>query len=437
MQATYRQIREIALPIMGASLAQNAVSLIDTAFLGLLGQTELAAGGIGVLFFLTIGFIGLGLGTGVQVLSAQLLGQREAYKLGSLLRHASWVGIAIGIFLTATLAYFADPVVEVLLHDRETQRTTAYFLRGRSLELLPLMLFGVLRGFFSGTAQTIYILRANLLLALTNLLLNFVFVLGMGWGLKGVITGSVLSQYIATVYLFYALRRQRYPLAGSQASIHWLRPLLRYAGPAILQNLVGMVGWLVFFLLIESRGQFELAAANVIRSIYSFCMLPTWAFSTATGTLSGYFWGARDLTGVRSAFLRAFSINQSLNIILAAILVLTAPWIAHIFTKDFAIQRQVAGDLPMIALSIVLMPASALLIAAIVGLGMVIEAFIVEVAIIFLYVGYAFWLNRLGVNLSWMWSAEWVYWVPSAGVLYLLWNRRLKQLPVASPALSG
>ncbi|MCX8112393.1 MAG: MATE family efflux transporter [Bacteroidia bacterium] len=434
METSYRQIRRIALPIMGASLAQNAVSLIDTAFLGLIGSTELAAGGISVLFFLTIGFIGLGLGTGVQVLSAQLLGEGTPEKLGSLLRQSLWVGSVIGIFLTLCLAYGAEPLVQALLHEESTQRTAATFLEGRSLELFPLMLFGILRGYYSGTAQTPFILQANLLLAFTNLFLNTLFVLGLNWGIKGVIAGSVLAQYLATGYLLGALRFQRYDLIHKTTQ-NWLLSLARYAGPAILQNLVGMVGWVVFFLLIERRGSLALASANIVRSLYSFSMLPTWAFSTAVGTLIGYFWGARNQRALLKAFWRTFLLSQGLNCLIALSLVAFAPLWVQLFTQDQLIREQASRDLFMIAISIVLMPASALLISAVVGVGRVLQAFLVEVGVVLLYVGYAILLDKLEVSLTWMWSAEWVYWIPSAVILAVLWLERVRSLKALTPAL--
>ncbi|MCX7606220.1 MAG: MATE family efflux transporter [Bacteroidia bacterium] len=433
MESSYRQIWRIAWPVMVASLAQNAVSLIDTVFLGLLGRTELAAGGIGVVLFLTIGFIGLGLGTGVQVLSAQALGRGEISALASLFMEAIWIGTGIGLLLTVTLWKGAEPLILHLLHEPETQQTTIFFLKGRSFELFPLILFGVLRGYYSGTAQTVYILRANLLLAFSNVLLNAFFVLGLGWGLRGVIVGSVAAQYLATTYLFLTLRVQTYPLRGGRFERKWLYPLFRYAGPSILQNLVGMVGWFVFFLLIERRGSLALASANVVRSLYSFCMLPTWALSTAVGTLTGYFWGARQRSALLQSLWKSWYLSQSINGVLAFLLVLFAPIWVHLFSQDPLILLQAQRDLSMIAVSLVLMPASALLISAVVGVGQVLIAFFVEVAIILLYVGYAFTLDRMGCSLTWLWSAEWVYWVPSAVVLGFLLAYRLRTLQPITP----
>ncbi|MEN2993398.1 MAG: MATE family efflux transporter [Bacteroidia bacterium] len=439
MENSYKAIWRLALPIMGASLAQNAVSLIDTLFLGLLGHVPLAAGGIGVVLFLTIGFIGLGIGTGVQVLAAQLLGAGQAASLGTLLRQALWMSGVVGLGLTLLVWQGSPVLLPLLLRHEATLTTTTTFLQGRSLELLPLMLFGALRGYYSGTGQTTYIFQANLLLALTNLALNALFVLGLGWGLYGVILGSVLAQYVATIYLFARLAHQRYPLRQRVAG-QWLKPLLRYAGPAVLQNLVGMTGWLVFFLLIERRGPMALASANIVRSLYSFVMLPAWAFSTAVGTLVGYFWGAIQPIPLKQAFYRTWHLTQGLNTLLALGLALGAPILVSFFTPDTYIRQEAAQGLYMIAISIFLMPTSALLLSAVVAMGLAIAAFVVEVAIILLYVGYAVWLNSAGASLTWLWSAEWVYWIPSAVVLGWLAVRRLRYLRqnlLASPHAAG
>ncbi|GIV22668.1 MAG: MATE family efflux transporter [Bacteroidia bacterium] len=438
MESTYRQIWRIAWPVMAASLAQNAVSLIDTFFLGLLGAVELAAGGIGVVVFLTIGFIGLGLGTGVQVLTAHSLGENQPHQLGAILRQSLWISAAIGAFLTLAVALGIEPLLALILHDPAVRAPTVLFLKGRSLELFPLILFGALRGFYSGTAQTTYILQANLLLSGTNLLLNAIFVLGLGWGLYGVVAGSVLAQYVATFYLFVGLRSQKYDLTAVSFQ-KWIGPLFRYAGPSILQNLVGMTGWLIFFLVIERRGPMALAAANVVRSLYSFCMLPAWAFSTAAGTLVAYFWAARAYQELWRVFRRTWFLSQGLNVVLALLLVLFSSFGVKIFTEDVSLQMQAQKDLYIVAVSLGFMPLSAILISAVVAVDQVLAAFVTEVGIIALYVCYVFFLDRAKVSLTWLWTAEWVYWVPSAIVLGLIFYRRVRKayrLSLSVPNLS-
>ncbi len=430
---TYRSIWRIAWPVMAASLSQNFASVLDTLFLGYAGKEALAAGAIGVILFLALGFIGLGLGTGVQVLSAYLLGEKRPEHLGDLFVQSLRTAILIGLFLTIATFLMAPRLVAWLVSDTTIEVIAIYFLRWRSLELFPLILFGVLRGYFSGIARTEPIFHANLLLSLLAIGLNSLLVLGYGWGVRGVVISSIIAQYAATLYLFYGLRRQPYPLRAVRET-DWGKPLLRYAGPAILQNLVGMVGWFVFFLVIERRGSLALASANIVRTLYSFSMLPTWAYATAVGTLVGYFWAAQDRSALLQGFWKALRLSFLTNAALAGGLLLLAPWIVPLFTMETAITTQVRQDLYMIALSLLLMPASALLISAVVAVGLTLQAFLVEVLIIGLYLLYILLLSEVfQASLTLLWSAEWVYWIPSAIVLGWILHRRLRQIRAAIP----
>ncbi len=433
---TYRHIWRIAWPVMAASLSQNFASVVDTFFLGHVGRDALAAGAIGVLLFLALGFIGLGLGTGVQILTAHLLGEKRPEYLGDLIRQSLLISILIGALLTITNFLLAPVLVAWLVSDPAIEPIATYFLKWRSLELFPLILFGVVRGYFSGIARTGPIFHANLILSVLAVGLNALLVIGYNLGVRGIIISSVAAQYAATVYLFYALGQQPYSLRPSRERT-WFRPLFRYAGPAILQNLVGMVGWFIFFLVIEWRGSLALASANVVRTLYSFSMLPTWAYATAVGTLVGYFWAAREKSFLLKSFWQALRLSILTNVGIVGLLLLIAPWIAPIFAKDDPlIILQVRRDLYMIAVSLLLMPGSALLISAVVAVGQTIQAFLVEVGIIGLYLAYIFLLSEVfHASLTLLWSAEWVYWIPSTLILGWLFQRRLRQMKESLKAI--
>ena len=423
---TYQRIWRIAWPVMAASLSQNLASVIDTIFLGYVGREALAAGAIGVILFLTLGFIGLGLGTGVQVLTAHLLGEKRPESLGDLFRQSFRVGVLIGLFLTIVTFLIAPTLVNWLVSDPAVENIAAYFLQWRSLELLPLILFGVLRGYFSGIAQTRPIFYANLLLSLVAIVLNALLVRVYQLGVRGIVISSVLAQYAATLYLLYALRHQPYSLRPLREN-NWIKPLFHYAGPSILQNLVGMVGWFIFFLVIERRGSLALASANIVRTIYSFSMLPTWAYATAVGTLVGYFWAAGEKTALLQSFWKALRLSLFTNGIIVAALILGAHWMVPIFTSEPAIAAQVHQDLYVIAISLLLMPASALLVSAVVAVGMTMQAFLVEVGTIALYLAYILLLDVFfHASVTLLWTSDWVYWIPSALILALILRWRLR-----------
>ncbi len=70
-----RRVWAIALPIMGGMMSQNVLNLVDIGMVGRLGDSALAATGIGSFSnYLAISFI-IGLSAGVQALAARRLGE--------------------------------------------------------------------------------------------------------------------------------------------------------------------------------------------------------------------------------------------------------------------------------------------------------------------------------------------------------------------------
>jgi len=67
-EISYKRIWSIAWPVILGSIAQNALNVVDTAFLARVGEVALGASAIGGLFYLTLAMIGFGLSLGSQII---------------------------------------------------------------------------------------------------------------------------------------------------------------------------------------------------------------------------------------------------------------------------------------------------------------------------------------------------------------------------------
>ncbi|HET8963444.1 MAG TPA: MATE family efflux transporter, partial [Chitinophagales bacterium] len=84
LQITYRQIFNISLPLMISSLFNNIINLIGVAFMGRVGETELAACGIGALLFITLTMIPYGLSVGIQIIISRRAGEKDEQSIGTI-----------------------------------------------------------------------------------------------------------------------------------------------------------------------------------------------------------------------------------------------------------------------------------------------------------------------------------------------------------------
>ena len=70
----YADIWRISWPIMLSSLANTVINFTDTAYIGRVGETELAASAIGGVYYFVLVMMGVAIGIGAQIMIARLAG---------------------------------------------------------------------------------------------------------------------------------------------------------------------------------------------------------------------------------------------------------------------------------------------------------------------------------------------------------------------------
>ena len=147
-----REILRLAVLALGALAAQPLYTLTDTAIVGHLGTPQLAALGIAgvVLSGVFAIFNFLAYGTTSQVGRAAGAGAREtADRLGA---QAFWLSLAIGTAVSALIAVFAEPIVELMGGKGETAELAVQYMQiaviGLPFAFLALGGQGSFRGFY-------------------------------------------------------------------------------------------------------------------------------------------------------------------------------------------------------------------------------------------------------------------------------------------------
>lgn len=205
------RVFHLAWPIILSNTSTPLLGLVDTAVIGNLGDAALlgaiAIGGM-LFSFLYWGFGFLRMGTTGLVAQALGAGQNNAARAA--FYRALIVGLAIGSALLllqypiATLAFSLINGSEQV----EAAASTYFHIRiwGAPLSLTYL----AVSGYLLGSQDTRAILITQLVLNLTNILLDLLFVLGFHWGVEGVAAATVISECLAlNVGLFIIGRKMK------------------------------------------------------------------------------------------------------------------------------------------------------------------------------------------------------------------------------------
>ena len=120
-----REILRLAVPALGALAAEPLPALADTAIIGHLGTTELAALALAAALLSAIFSLCIFLTYATTAQVARLHGAGQEERAGALAAQALWLGLGLGVVLGALVAAFAPQLIGVLGGDDEEIATLA------------------------------------------------------------------------------------------------------------------------------------------------------------------------------------------------------------------------------------------------------------------------------------------------------------------------
>jgi putative MATE family efflux protein len=344
--STDRQILALAVPALGALIAEPLFLLADSAIVGRLGTTELAALGLaGAILATAVNiFIFLAYGTTSTVSRRIGAGDRDgAISVGI---DAGWLATAIGV-VVAVLGWPASAwLVRSIGGDGPVLTDAVTYLRwslpGVPAMLVVLALVGVLRG-LRNTRVTLWIAALG---AVANALLNLFLVHGVGWGIAGSAIGTVIAQYgmaaAAVTIVVRAARRSGVPLRPHLGGV-------RLAGRSGIPLLIRTVALRAVLLLTTAvaatLGAPALAAHQVAINVWALLALGLDALAIAGQALTGTALGAGDVEGARAATGRMVRWGLGAGLAFGVVLLLCGSLLGPLFSSDPAVRTALTGAL--------------------------------------------------------------------------------------------
>ena len=351
-----REILRLAVPALGALASEPLYVLVDTAIVGHLGTTELAALAIAAAVLTTAFTVFNFLTYGTTARVARLHGAgrvREAEALGM---QAFWLGLGVGLLLLVLIAALA-PALAALMggQGRVAEGATAY-LRIAALGAPAFMLAASGQGYLRGISD----LRTPLVILVSahgaNIVLDVVFVYGFGWGLEGSAWATVVAQLGMGA-----------GFARAQSRGGWRRPrpaemrsLMRIGGEIAVRTTALLGSFLVATAVLGRVGPASLGAHQIVFQLFVFLALVLDAVAIAGQIMVGRMLGAGDPAGAREAATRMIGWSVLAGTLFGAGLLALGDVVPRLFTSDPAVIER-AGQIWW--LFAVAMPANAAVFA--------------------------------------------------------------------------
>lgn len=436
-----KNIFRITYPVFLTLVVQNIINVTDTAFLGRVGEVALGASAIGGVYYLAIFMVGFGFSQGAQIIIGRRNGEQKLSQIGPIFRNGMFFILILSLLFFALSAFFNQSIMQFLVSSDDIFAASLEYLDWRKWGFFFAFINAMYRGLFVGVTNTSVLTWSAVLSAVTNIILDYLLIFGIGgfpeMGIAGAALASVIAEVVSTIYLFvYTFVHKdfrKYNLYKKmKVDFVLIRQILELSVFIMFQYFISISTWFMFFIFIERMGERPLAATNIGRSLYIVLMIPGSALATTVNTLVSNLIGAGRREEVQKLVNRMIGMALLLVIPVMVFTFAFPELFARIYTDDPSLIAASVPVMRVVSVAMLFCAMGNIIFNAVSGTGNTRTAFGIEFATLFFYLAYVTYtaiINPQAVEVVWM--SEFVYWslIGGAGYIYL-WkgNWRKKEL---------
>lgn len=404
------QILALAVPALGALVAEPLFVLVDSAVVGRLGTTELAGLSLASTLLVTVVGLCVFLAYATTAVVSRRLGAGDRAGALQVGVDGLWLGGGLGVLLAGAALLLAPWAVGALGATGAVAEQAVIYLRASAPGLPGMLLVLAATGALRGLQDTRTPLVVAGVGAVVNGVLNVVLVHGLHLGIAGSGAGTAATQLaMGAVLVVVVVRGARAAGASLAPAAGGILAGVRTGTPLLLRTLSLRAAILLTVWVATSLGPVALAGHQVVNAVWGLVAFALDALAIAAQALVGHALGAGDVALVRSLLRRTLQWGVGAGAVLGTLVATTGWWLSAAFSTEHDVRHAVTVSLVVVA---VLMPLAGwvfvldgVLIGAgdgrfLAAAGMVTLAAYVPVAL-----AVRAWAPEGWAGLAWLWAA--------------------------------
>ena len=314
---------QFSIPAITGMLANALYNIVDRFLVGR-GVNEIALGGLSLvlpLMTITMAFSML-FGIGSANLISMRLGQGRKADAENALNHCFFLLVISALVIMFVELIFLDQILS-LLGAEEGSGAIEYSRRYYRIILYGQIFLMTGFGFSHCTraqgfpAVTMFTMIIG---AVMNMILDPIFIIVFGWGVEGAAWATIISQFVAAVWILSFNFRKKAVVHltpfGIRPSFRIVSDIMSFGSSSFLlqfamstvQLLINTsLGWYGSAVLGEGGGDIALSGLNINMSMAMLFFMPVFGINQGAQPILGFNYGAKKFHRVRKAFLLAIT----------------------------------------------------------------------------------------------------------------------------------
>ncbi len=336
---------KLALPAIAAQLINILYNLVDKMFIGRIpgvGKQALAGVGVTAPVILAISAFAALVSMGGAPKASIFMGKDDNEQAEKVMGSCTWLLILLSVVLTGIMLFFGKSILLLFGASSDTIMYAVDYMNIYCLGTLFTQLTLGLNAFITAQGKTLISMCNVAVGAVTNIILDAVFINGIGMGVKGAALATIISQGVSACFVIHYLVMGKSELRLRLRNIRFDGPLiwssvLLGASPALMQLTENMVAISFNTSLQKYGGDMAVASMSILTSVMQFVMLLLPGLVQGAQPLLSYNLGAGNIPRVKKTFRLLLICCVSGSFLIWLICMIWPAAVASIFTSDAAL----------------------------------------------------------------------------------------------------
>lgn len=341
-------LMQYALPAIIAMTASSLYNIIDRAVIGqVVGPMAISGLAITFPFMNLSGAFGAAVGVGASTAISVKLGQRDYHTAVNLLGNTVTLNLIVGFALAVICLWLLDPILYFFGASEQTIPYARDFMQViMAGTMITHMYFGM-NAALRAAGKPRQAMYATIFTVVMNIILVLVFIMWLGWGIRGAALATVISQAIAMVY-------QLKLFANKKEILHFRRGIYRLRA-TLVKNIVGIgispflmnacACVIVIFMnnqFVKYGGDLTVGSYGIANAIGTMFVMFVMGVNQGMQPIAGYNYGSQQIDRLMEVLKLS---------IIAATCIMTVGWLIAMFLPYYC-ARMFTTDATLIAMSI-------------------------------------------------------------------------------------
>lgn len=340
-----RLLFRMAVPTVVAQLINMLYNIVDRIYIGHMPEEgSLALTGVGVcmpLIMIVTAFAAL-VSSGGAPRASIYMGKQDKEAAEKILGNCFGLQIIVSLVLTTILLLWHEDLLLAFGASENTISYAADYMKIYAVGTLFVQLTLGMNTFITAQGFTSVSMVSVLIGAICNIVLDPIFIFGLGMGVKGAALATIISQAVSCVWVLTFLCGKKTQLRIKKENL-WLQPKVILPCIAlglaafIMQASESVISVCFNSSLLRYGGDIAVGTMTILTSIMQFAMLPLQGIAQGAQPVCSYNYGAKNAERVKKTFRLLLTSSLTYAVVLWAVIMLVPQVFVSIFTPDTAL----------------------------------------------------------------------------------------------------